>query len=62
MIGVKKGDKVLGPETGKLFEAKVVTNSISVLESENKENQLLLDTRCLDIYYRKVEEGSHNRP
>ena len=62
MTGMKKGDKILSLETGKLFEVKVVTNSMSVLESENKENQLLLDTRYLGIYYRKVEEGSHNRP
>ena len=36
MTGVKKGDKVLSLETGKLFGVKVVTNSMSVLESENE--------------------------
>jgi len=40
----------------------VVTNSMSVLESEDKESQLLLDTRYLGIYHRKVEKGSHNGP
>jgi hypothetical protein len=62
MTGVKKGDKVLSLETGKLFEVKVITNSMSVLESEDKENQLLLDTNYLGIYYEKVEEGWYNRP
>jgi hypothetical protein len=60
MTGMKKGDKVLSQETGKLFEVKVVTDSMSVLESEDKGNQLLMDTRYVGSYYRKVEERPHN--
>jgi hypothetical protein len=56
----KKGDKVLSLETGKLFEGRVITNSMSVLESEDKKNQLLLDTRYLGVYYRKVDGARHN--
>jgi hypothetical protein len=60
MTEMKRGDNVLSLETGKLFEVKVVTDSMSVLESEDKENQLLLDTRYVSIYYRKVEGRPHN--
>ena len=60
LTGVKKDDKVLSLETGKLFEVKVVTDSMSDLESEDKENRLLLDSRCVGIYYRKAEERSYN--
>jgi hypothetical protein len=60
MTEMKKGDKVLSLETGKLFEGRVITNSMSVLESEDKKNQLLLDTRYLGVYYRKVDGARHN--
>ena len=62
MTEMKKGDRVLSLETGKLFEVKVITNSMSVLESEDKKNQLLLDTRYLGAYYRKLDGETRNGP